>query len=60
VDPRSFKDQDEFVGAYKTAWALAQACDQIIGLTEKLIQESEGLTKKERGEVKDLLREAIS
>jgi hypothetical protein len=33
----------------KTAWAFAKAADEIISFAEKLIEESEALTKKEQG-----------
>ena len=33
----------------KTAWAFAKAADEIIAFTEKQIEESDMLTKKEQG-----------
>ena len=42
------------------AWAHAQAASQIIAFVETMIEQSEGLTKKESGEITDTLREAIS
>jgi len=35
----------------KTAWALAHACDAILAFTEKAVEESDQLTKKENGEM---------
>ena len=60
VDPRAFKDQEEFVRAYNVAWAHAQAATQIISFVETMVEQSEGLTKKEKDEVIDKVRESIS
>jgi len=42
----------------KTAWAFAQASEQILAFTTNMIEEAEALTKKEKGEAKDKLRES--
>ncbi len=42
----------------KTAWAWAQAGEEIIAFTEKMIEEAEALTKKEKGLNIDKLRES--
>lgn len=60
VDPRSFKNDEEYVYAMKTAWSFAQAGEEILAFTEKMIEEAEALTKKEKGEIKDKLRETFS
>jgi len=44
----------------KTAWAFAQAGEEILAFTEKMVEEAEALTKKEKGLIKDKLREALS
>jgi hypothetical protein len=51
VDPKSFKNDEEYAYAMKTAWALAHACDAILAFTEKAVEESDQLTKKENGEM---------
>ena len=58
VDPRSFKDDNEYSYAMKTAWAWARASEEIITFTEQTIEEAEALTKKEKGEGVDKLRES--
>lgn len=60
MDPRSFKDDTEYAFASKTAWAWAQAGEGIIEFVEKMIEESEALTRKEKGENINKLRKAIS
>ena len=42
----------------KTAWAFAQASEQILAFTAKMIEEAEAITKKEKGELVDKLRES--
>jgi hypothetical protein len=60
VDPRSFKNDEEYLYAVKTAWAFANAGEQILSFIERMVEEAEELTKKEKGEKKDKLREALS
>lgn len=62
LDPRDpqFKTNEEFLRAYNSAWAFAQASEGILAFIEDMIAESEGLTKKEKGEVKDKLAESMS
>ena len=60
VDPRQFKDDKEYAFANKTAWAWAQATQGIIDFIQKTQEESEALTRKEKGEVKNVLRESLS
>jgi len=44
--------------ATKTAWAFADASEQILALIENMVVEAEALTKKEKGEIINKLREA--
>lgn len=60
VDPRQFKSDNEYAYASKTAWAWAQAAEGIIEFVGKIQDESAGVTRKEKGEVKNVLRESIS
>ena len=60
MDPRAFKSEDEFLRAYNVAWGFAQAAEQILAFVSKNIEEAEAITKKEKGEVKNVLREAVS
>ena len=60
VDPRSFKSQDDFVRAYNVSWGFAQSAQEILSFVENMVEQSEGLTKKEKDEVIDKLRESIS
>lgn len=60
VDPRSFKSDEEYAYAMKTAWAFAQASEEILAFIQKNIEEAEGLTKKESGEIINKLRESVN
>lgn len=60
VDPRSFKSDEEYLYAQKVAWANASAANEILEAIEKDIETADMLTKKEKGEIKDKLREAVS
>jgi hypothetical protein len=53
VDPRSFKNDEEYSFAMKTAWAYAKAADELIEFVNKNIEEFEELSKKEKGEIPD-------
>lgn len=59
VEPTG-KDDEKLLYEYKLAWAFAKAASEILELIEKLQNESEMITKKERGELKDKLREGVS
>lgn len=59
VDP-SGKDEKKLLYEYKLAYALAKAAQELLDFVENGIATAEGLTKKEKDEVKDKLREAIS
>lgn len=60
VDPRKAKSDKDLLYQYKTAWAFAQAAEEILSFVQKLQEEAEHLTKKEKGELVDKLREAVS
>lgn len=59
VDPRG-KDDGELLYEYKLGWAFAQASSEILLLVEKMVEEAEAITKKEKGENEDKLRKAVS
>ena len=59
VDPRTFKSDDEYAFAMKTAWAMAKASDEIIEFIEKTIEEGIAMSEKEKGKL-DKLRESMS
>ena len=60
MDPRSFKDDNEYAYAMKTAWAWASAGEEILAFVEQMVEEAEALTKKEKGLNIDKLRESLS
>lgn len=59
VDPRKTTSDEDLLFQYKTAWAFAQAADGVLGFVDQMIEESEGLTKKEKGEVVNKLKESM-
>jgi hypothetical protein len=59
VDPRTFKGDEEYAFAMKTAWAMAKASDEIIEYVQKIMEEGIAMTQKEKGKV-DKLRESMS
>jgi hypothetical protein len=59
VDPTT-KDDTTLLYEYKLGWAFAKAANEILELIDKLQEEAEMITKKEKGELKDKLREAVS
>ena len=60
VDPRKFKNEEEYSFAQRTAWAGAQNVTDLLNWIDGKVQEAEFLTEKEQGKVKDKLREALS
>jgi hypothetical protein len=60
VDPRSFKNDEEYAYANKTAWAFASCAQQIIDYVNTNIEQAEMLSKKEKGQMIDKLREGVS
>ena len=60
MDPRKVQSDKELLYEYKVAWAFAQAAEEILQFVDKMLEEAEALTKKEKGEIKDKLREAVS
>lgn len=60
VDPRKAKSDKDLLYQYKTAWAFAQAAEEILAFVQKMQEEAEALTKKEKGEVENKLRDAVS
>jgi hypothetical protein len=59
VDPRTFKDDQEYAYAMKTAWAMAKASDEILEFVEKTISEGVAMSDKQKGK-EDKLRESMS
>lgn len=60
VDPRSFKSDEEYLYAQKVAWAHSSAANEILEAIDQDIETAIALTKKEKGEIKDKLREGVS
>jgi len=46
--------------AYRTSWAFAQAAEEILAFIERLPQDAEAITKKEKNETIDKVRESLS
>lgn len=59
VDPRG-KNEEELAYEYKLGWARATAAQEILDFVVNAIETAEGLTKKEKDEIPDKLREAVS
>ncbi len=51
VDPRKFKNDEEYSFAMKVAWGFAQASQEIIDYVENSKNVIETLNKKDKGEV---------
>ena len=60
VDPRKTKNDKELLYQYKTAWAFAQAAEEIIAFVEEAEETGKKLLKKQRGEEVDKLKESLS
>lgn len=60
VDPRKFKDSEEYSFAQRTAWAGAQNITELLNWIDQKVTEAEMLTEKEQGKIKDKVREALS
>lgn len=60
MDPRQFKSKEELDYAYIVAWGAAQGAQQVLDQVQIWISDAEQLTRKEKGELKDKLREAFS
>jgi hypothetical protein len=59
VDPRTFKNDEEYAYAMKTGWAMAKACDEIIEFVNKCVEEGAAMTEKEKG-VTNKVRDSLS
>jgi len=53
VDPRQFKSDEEYIYAEKTAWAFADAAQQILGIVDGAGKTANALRAKEKGEQTD-------
>lgn len=60
VDPRKFKNDEEYVYAQKVAWAYGQFVNDFLNWIDSKVTEAEALSDKEQGKVPDKLREALS
>jgi hypothetical protein len=60
VDPRKVKSDKDLLYQYKTAWAFAQAAEEIIAFIEEADQTGKKLVAKQKGEEVDKLRTSIS
>jgi len=59
VSPVKFKNDKEYSYANRTAWAFAEASQQVLSLMDNMVEEAEAMSKKEKGLVKDKLKEAL-
>ena len=60
VDPRKVKSDKDLLYQYKTAWAFAQAAEEILAFVQEAEETGKKLLAKQRGEDKDKLRESVS
>ena len=60
MDPRKFKNDEEYVYAQKVAWAYGQFVNDLLNWIDSKVTEAEFLSEKEQGKVKDKIREALS
>jgi hypothetical protein len=60
VDPIKANDDAKLLYEYKLAWSFAKAAQEIIDFVDMNIQQAEQLTRKEKGELVDKLREGLS
>ena len=59
VDPRKFKNEEEYSFAQRTAWAGAQNVTELLNWIDGKVQEAEYLTEKEQGKLVDKVRESL-
>lgn len=60
MDPRSASSNEDLLYRYTVAWGFAQAAQQIVDYADALVEQSEELTKKEKGSRVDKLAESMS
>lgn len=60
VDPRKFKNDEEYVYAQKVAWTGGQNVTDLLNWIDTKVTEAEHLSEKEQGKIPDKLREALS
>ena len=60
VDPRNFKNDEEYIFAQKTAWAGGQNVTDLLNWIDSKVTEAEMLSEKEQGKGLDKVRESIS
>lgn len=54
VNPGDFKDETEFLHAYRNAWGLAKAASEILEWVDSSIDQAAALEKKEKDEIANL------
>ena len=60
VDPRKVKNDKDLLYQYKTAWAFAQAAEEILAFVQEAEETGAKLIKKQKGEEVDKLRTSLS
>lgn len=60
VDPRKFKNDEEYIYAQKVAWAKGQFVTELLDWIDSKVSEAQGLSEKEQGKVIDKVRESLS
>lgn len=60
VDPRRFKNDEEYIYAQKVAWAYGQHASDHLAMLDQMMEDAEALVKKEKGEIPDKLADAMS
>lgn len=60
VDPRKVTNDKDLLYQYKTAWAFAQAAEEILAFVQEAEETGEKLLKKQKGEEVDKLRTSLS
>lgn len=60
VDPRRFKNDEEYTYAQKVAWAYGQHASDLLAILEQMQEDAEALVKKEKGESVNKLAESMS
>lgn len=60
VDPRKFKNDEEYAYAQKVAWAKGQFVTELLGWIDMKVTEAEMLSEKEQGKTLDKVRASLS
>lgn len=60
VDPRKFKNDEEYAYAQKVAWAAGQNITDMLNWIDGKVTEAEFLSEKEQGKIVDKIRQSLS